>query len=286
MHVSQLVEIAAITAAHAPVFIRCTNNVSLSAMERYWTASKCRIDRWTRVLKAAQTDLQTGRDFDRFLLWVEIRPTVEEILASEILTRVWSATSHHFDRLRGENELSPMTRSVFVGHLEARNRALDLLIHGHAVDIEQAVELNRIRRKCERWTDMLLANLLPDYDPSEFCFDERRTGDFAADMRDEREQTLTPTSWNVVMTSLRASFGHGFVAHSPNADLNDRIANSVNSSFQAEMYDSTGVIKTNWMLRLENVADDSEGYLNILIEEEERSAAQPDRHFPRFNSKN
>ena len=44
-----------------------------------------------------------------------------------------------------------LARSVLVGQSEARNRALNLLVCGSGFGLEEAVELNRLRRAVRAW---------------------------------------------------------------------------------------------------------------------------------------
>ena len=52
-----------------------------------------------------------------------LRGVLEEILVSEVLTRVWTAVLCAHDACRGAEEAGPAARSVLLGHIEARHRA-------------------------------------------------------------------------------------------------------------------------------------------------------------------
>ena len=52
---------------------------------------------------------------------------------------------------------------------------------------------------------------------------------------------------------------------SPNADLNARIASSILSCFQPELFDSTGLFCSMWLMRLVNAANDAQGMLDELL---------------------
>ena len=74
---------------------------------------------------------------------------------------------------------------------------------------------------------------------------------------------------------------------SPNGALNARIAAAVLSCFGAELFDSTGVFRSLWMLRLTNATADAEGMLEELLardvppsKDREKIAAQ--RHLDRL----
>jgi len=262
MHARELVELAAIVSAHGPVLVRGSHQVSATGIEGYWTASKCRLDRWARSLKgfSAATDPQQRRR-----QWPNVRGVLEEIITSEVLTRVWTAVLCAHDWHRAVDQAEPVARSVLIGHLEARHRVLSLLVRGTAMDAEAAVKLNRLRQRAERWTDLLVGYLLGLHDVRQFAVDPDRAEDFAADLRYRSDLTGGRHAWPLVLASLRAAFRQGLSPGSPNADLNAQIATSILACFPPELFDSTGLFRSLWMLRLTNVADDAQGMVEELL---------------------
>ena len=51
MHARDLAELAALVAIHSPLIVEGAGRVPHEASEQYWTASKCRLDRWMRWLR-------------------------------------------------------------------------------------------------------------------------------------------------------------------------------------------------------------------------------------------
>jgi hypothetical protein len=263
MHVRELVELGALVAAQGSVSIRPSDDLLERHVEDYWLASRCRLDRWGIAIKNFSTLTQTTTPEE---VWDDVRPTIEEILVSELLTRTWSAVACASDQLRGTGQLEPIVRSVMGGHLEARNRALSLLVFGRGLDVEQAVSLNRLRKRTERWTDMLLGHLLPAFDVAEFAFDASRSSDFASDLEHENKHTPPAQTWNLILASLRAAFQHGLSDCSPNADLNERIAAGVLACFRSELFDSSPLAKSLWLARMTQTADDAQDLIDNLVE--------------------
>ena len=108
--------------------------------------------------------------------WPQFRGVLEEILSGEMLTRVWTAVLCACDRRRHSDEAEPAARSVLIGHMEARHRVLTLLVRGPGIDAEAVLRLNRLRRRAERWTDLLIGHLAGRYAVSEFAFDPPEAG--------------------------------------------------------------------------------------------------------------
>jgi len=265
MHARELIELAALAAAHGPALIEQHEPISAEPIEAYWTASKSRLDRWGWALKgissrssAAPKSLDHGEQ-------ETLRAVLEEILTGEVLTRVWTAVLCAYDRRRGTDQVEPIARSVLLGHLEARYRVLTLLVSGPAIDGELAVKLNHLRRRTERWTDMLVSYLTQAQDVSEFAIDPQRARDFAEDLDCQRAQRGGRHAWPLVMASLRAAFRQGLSPIIPNGELNAAIASSVLSCFPADLFDAVGVPHSAWLLRLSRVASDTEGAIEELL---------------------
>jgi hypothetical protein len=149
------------------------------------------------------------------------------------------------------------------GHLEARRRLLSLLADGRAIELPHAVELNRFRRRVERWGDMLLAHLADTVDVAEFAFEPDRARDFAEDLDREAARAERRFTCQLVLASIRASFATGLAERSPNIDLNRRIASAILGAFREDLFDSTGLVKSLWLERITRTANDTE----VMIEE-------------------
>ncbi len=250
MHACDLLELAAIVSAHGPQLIQSGQRVPAGAAEQYWTASKVRLDRWGRSLKEGPE-----KNLD----------VLEEILISEVLTRVWTAVLCGYDRRHGTDEVEPVARSVLIGHMEARHRVLTLMVGQRGINAAAAMKLNRLRRRAERWTDMLLARLAGACPIAEFAADPQRARDFADDARCRGGRPFGRQAWPLVMMSLRAAFRRSVSPNSPNADLNGRIAAAILSFFPPEVFDSTGLLRSLWMMRLSNITDDTQGMIEELL---------------------
>ncbi len=266
MHARELVELAAIVSAHGPVLVRGTHQLSGTGLEQYWATSKCRLDRWGRSLRtfADEGSAANGESQAR-TQWPFIRGIFEEIITGEVLTRVWTAVLCAYDRHHGTDLCEPVTRSVMIGHLEARHRVLTMLVGKSGIDTQAAMKLNHLRRRAERWTDMLVGYLAGLHDVGEFAVDPERAREFAEDLRYQCNLKGGRQAWPLVLASLRSAFRQGLTATSPNADLNGKIAGSILSCFQPELFDSTGLFRSLWMLRLSNTTTDAEGLVDELM---------------------
>lgn len=258
MQARDLVELAALAALHGPLLIGSETPLPQDGLERYWSASKSRLERWGRAIKAA-------RDFPGSPSSQQRRQNcalLEEVLTGEVLARVWTAVLVAHDRTTGA-DTGAVARSVLDGQLEARNRALTILVRGSVVGAQHAIYLNRLRRRAESWSDLLVGNLDTREDVAEFGSDVERTRQFSLDY-----QSTERHGWPLLLASLRASFST-LELPSPNADLNSEIGASVLTFFQPDLFDSTGLLRSLWMSRLQQTTDETQGLLDALFADDE-----------------
>jgi hypothetical protein len=237
--------------------VRLTKRLPDAELERYWTASKCRQDRWQLALLALKESRQqligaTG-GLHRYALAM-----FEEIFTGEILARVWSGVLAAFDAQRNADHAEPVARSVLVGHLEVRCRTLALWSTAREIPLGGLTELNRLRRMCERWTDLLLAEMAHEADLSSLAHDPERMREFAADVPRDASGGYSRMRQALLQSSLRGAFHRAAQLPAPNSDLNRQIAAGVLGCFQPELFDGAGVLRSAWAARLMTAADDAE----------------------------
>jgi hypothetical protein len=265
MHARELVEVAGLVAFNGPLLIHGSQPPSSVYLEQYWSTSKCRFDSWSRALKAYAL-LNGEEPRDDFDHWILIRAALDEIFTTEMLTRVWTAVLVARDRAVEANLAEPIARNVLATHMEARHRALALLVHGHGISTRQAVSLNRLRRRAERWTDVLIGGLLHAGDVREFAIDPERAEDFATDLARHRHEPGGRHAWRLTLVSLRNAFQNGFAPRAANPDANARITASILGCFPSDSFDATGIFQSLWMMRLSANASDAQGLIEDLLQ--------------------
>ncbi|MFT5523261.1 MAG: hypothetical protein ACI9G1_000542 [Pirellulaceae bacterium] len=264
MHSRELLELSGLIAIHCDVFIQDSPRLSENGLERYWAASKCRLQRWHTTLTNYHVPLVSG-DENTDSLWQLLLPTIEEIAAGEVLTRVWTAIAGAHDLRHGQSSAEPVARNVWVGHLEVRNRMLNLLLLSQQQHASCADRMNRLRSSAEKWTDILLAYFAHLTDVSHLAFDITRTYDFAKQLKKPHARGSSQLRQQAVFAALRSSFHESLSLSSPNADLNQRIASSIMATFRPLLFDSLGTIKSLLIERVQHTANDTQGMIDELL---------------------
>jgi len=269
MQSGELVELAALLATHGESIVRSDARLTERSLQEYWMTSRCRMDRWSRSLQrfTAFTERQLGPLEPDDSIWRYMRGELEEIFTAEVITRVWTAIAVAYDAKHVESDLESTARSILIGHIEIRHRALRLLIDPVAMDPAEAEWLNLLRRRSDRWTDLLIGRLVARKvgDVAEMACDRRRADDFARDLQRNQEAETESTAWSLMVKSLRAAFQKTKETPSPNADLNANIATSLLACFPADIFDSTGLVGSLWQVRLAHLADDVELMIERIV---------------------
>ena len=179
MHCSQLNIMTTVLIANHTTFLR--NDLERMALlaQQYWTMSRNRVGHWNEQLYHTMLRCQAGEIKSDQRIAESMR-LVEEVLLSQLYTRVWGgllALYDHQNQLGDEDRLSGLGLSIVSCHEDASNRALEILTQLSESGHPRTDVVNRLRRRIERWTDMLLAQISRTADLSEFAFDAIRVKD-------------------------------------------------------------------------------------------------------------
>ena len=112
-----------------------------------------------------------------------------------------------------------LAHSVHVSHIEAKNRAIRILLHAQADNEEVFDRINALRRRLERWTDLFLGQLPDAERASVFGFDRNRVKDFNREQRESVGPEYTMRQ-KVLNASFSTDLLRNHVKYSANPDLN------------------------------------------------------------------
>lgn len=268
MHCSQLAELGSWVAVNSGNLVYGEQEQPMLVATSYWTASKIRMQRWVAALKMFDLDFENpkqGHD-----PWPALEIVLQEILMSELLTRVWSATVVNHDWYHQKDEMHGLAHSVHVSHVEAKSRAIRILLKGRAANEAAFDRMNSLRRRIERWTDLFLGQL-PQGDRScVFGFNRNRVVDFN---REQRE-SLGPeflTRQKVLSASFAADVLREQLPYTANPDLNQDIAAGILACFPPDRFDSHGLPKSVRMIWLEKSQQDTQMLVDHLFDFENQA---------------
>jgi hypothetical protein len=255
MHARDLADLAALVAVHGQQLVSASPRLLDLAMESYWTASRCRLDRWCHNIRVFEEKMAKQRPPQ----WPpSATQVVEEVFVAEILTRCFTAVLSAHDQHHDRVESDPIGRNILGGHLDATRRAIRLLktpVYGGARLTES---LGLLRRRCLKWTDLLLAYLSCHAKVDDFAANPARVREFASDAGRHLASSATSSAASTMLsTGMRSTLEMLSEEETPNADLNRQIAAAVLGCFGPEFFDSHGLLRSAWLDRLQSVPDET-----------------------------
>lgn len=154
-----------------------------------------------------------------------------EICAVDTVARILGTTFAAVDRMRELAEYRAIADHVVLTIHQQRLRVLTAVVQAG----EPLAAADRFRRRCERWTDLLIGPLLVRFGTSAFAYDARRSWEFGEDF--DRDSTAEMMH-RIVQPTLRSAFRGGLAdlpMTSPTWDAAcTALLNTVPTKLQAE----------------------------------------------------
>lgn len=258
MQLSDIVETAGLVSAHARHVIESEHAPSGAALDRFWHASRSRLDDRLRRLTDASAQAANLHDMERASFWEGVTPLLEEVFVQEMLARVWSAVLIACDQHRGEKRCETIARNTLIGQMRLRQHALQILLCASNGPQQESMQANRVRRQAERWTDILLAHLTARYDLGDIAFDETRAADFAEGQFIDGRVDPRHGTWEFIMAGLRLAFVNvGGTADRADAQQREIVA-SILGSFPQDAFVADGPFRSIELTRLQRSSERSD----------------------------
>jgi len=223
-------------------------------LTRYWGCFKAAQRAWIGRLAAYPGEASAASPRERPSIWERTEPVLVEVFVTELTARVWGAILTAGDRVRGVCEGEPLARNALIGQLEARQLALRLMVNGPHVSLDQIATLDRLRRKLERWTDLLLGHVIKRYGLTDFAFDADRSHDFGEDQLQSGDDPQRTQIWDLYLLGLHAGIpdtpAPTFVAES----VRKEIIASIFAAFPPTAFVDDGTLKS---IRLGRITRDA-----------------------------
>lgn len=252
MHCVQTADLASLLSEHGPAIVRSRTRFTTPAVARYWAASRNRFELWHHAL-ARYRRAEESADFASLRSWWRDHVVVmEEVLVSEILTRVTAALTANLEVEATEEETSPITHAVSIAHIEARNRVQKIMLFGRGSSIEDAVRLNRLRQAVERWTDAMIGRMSGGTRRSlQYAFDSRRAAHYREDIERLGRGASRSTAMWLMNASMRDTLSRRTSRQTGLPEANRAVTQTVLSMLRSELFDSLGTLKSSWLHQLE-----------------------------------
>jgi hypothetical protein len=237
---------------------RC--RVPETALQHFWVASRSRFDQWGASLRRC-TDQLDQTDYAVDALWHRWTPLLEEILISEVVTRIWSYLLEALDDRWAFHEYGPVGQSAYRAHIDARRRVLNLLLRGRPRALPAIWRLNCQRLSAERWTDLLLSQVYPRDWLGDYAFDEGRVRRFLGSGCNRAEAAA------ILSAASQAAFARCADVPADHVPFHQRMHAAMLSCLGRELFHGGGHLVSSWQTRLMALTDDTQGLLQQWLDE-------------------
>lgn len=168
------------------------------SLKRFWQNGRSIEQRWTRLL----SDAKAAKSLDIVLL----ESLAPRLFATEMIARIWSTIVAGLGRRFCREDTARITLNVVHGLDRVRNQVLSGLLTLPEIDGSRAAEIDRLRRRTERWTDVLLGPVAVECDCFDFAYDADRARDFGEEHRIVDPPTGPNIAEHLVCAGLRSTF--------------------------------------------------------------------------------
>ena len=193
-----LAELALVFSQAARGILEETKAPSSESIRGFWRSNRLLQTRWMIELEAGINPRSNEIEL--------LERLAPRIFTSEILIRSFSTFLAAFDQRLGADDLTRVARNVVSGQLQIRLKVLSRLLAVPEIDHDRVLKVDRLRRRCDRWTDLLVGVIAIRENCFEFAFDPDRAKDFGEEsMFAETEFGPRPIE-TLVSAGLRGSF--------------------------------------------------------------------------------
>ncbi len=264
MHCVTLADLAATISQHAPAICCHGGAFPPQSLAGYWASCRGRLELWQQSLGQYQRTQQAGDWAALRRWWNEQTVVLEEILVSEVLTRVLASVGMEIDRRSGVEEIAPVTDAVHRGHLEARTRVQQVMIDGRGCRVPEAVRLNRLRHGAERWTDVMIGRMAVGNEAiARYAVEPERAEAYAEEAHGDGRGSGREISMWLMNAAMHDMLARRTVPVAALPQANRRIADSVLRMLPQPLFDSLGTLKST---RLRKIDADPWGSDRELVE--------------------
>lgn len=250
MDLTQLVELATVVASRSDLVILQSAELPDDALFRFGSRSQARLRGWRERLQAYPKAMAEAEPTQRRHVWAKIEPVLFDVLTSELITRLWTAVLRCNDELHRRVIAGPIGNAVFRGHLHARQDVLRILATVPAEFAVEARRVDRLRRRLERWSDLLIGHLVLRFDVADLVHDLGRAQEFGKEFREAAPGRTRDQMWELYRLSLHAVFRDLPPVEHMAARLRSEILQSILACFQFDRHLAEGAFPASWLSRL------------------------------------
>ncbi|MBS0262279.1 MAG: hypothetical protein JSS02_10045 [Planctomycetes bacterium] len=259
LHLGGLIEIAAHVSIHSPTLIEASHDLTAGTLERFehWTNESVR--HWQDVQDGLREQAARTESSQRSRVWQTAQIEFHDLFGMGLVTRIWGAIITARLRTRNPIATCEIASQSLARHEQTTQQVLRLLADGPYLPLENALVLDRLRRKIERWTDVFIGHLVYRYGVDEFAFDSQRARDFGEEQVRCGSNSRQDQIWEMYLLCLRTAFPGYNLPGGAARQRRTEILKAILACMPADLFLGDGLLAREGLARLLNGPEVVEG---------------------------
>jgi len=252
-------EVSALIASQSLSLVEGTKSFPPDALYDFWFHGHEHLTERRHILEPMATD-DARLEISEAVLEIILK----DFFAEEMLIRIVAAVLTAADKRRNQCQAEPIARNILLSCLEVKRLALIILVSEKYLSVESIKKVNRIRRSIERWTDLLLGQLVLRFGLEEFAHDVARSKDFGEDQVSNLNTPHPVQIWDLITAGLRISFPSGLTSKVSNHW--EIMLGALMACYPPECFNHSTTMKSLQQIRIERTGLHPESTPNRLPE--------------------
>lgn len=242
---SQLIaEVTALISAQSLSLVEGTQSFPPNALYDFWFHGQEHLKQHRKVIEPL-TRANHQIDFSEDELEVILKDFFAEEMLIRIITTVFTAA----DQRRNQCQAEPIARSLFLSFLDVKRLVLLILVSEKHLSMDALKRVNRIRRTIERWTDLLMGQLVLKFGIEEFAHNISRAKEFGEDQLSQSNPPHPTQIWDLIKAGLRISFPSGITRKS--GDDWELMLGAIMACYPSECFNHSATMKSLHLTRIQ-----------------------------------
>jgi hypothetical protein len=235
-----LADLAALLSRHSLHVIEPDDSRVETLAEAFWVHSR-------RLKGLWEQDMEQFAAAESREEWSEL---AEEFLTADLLSRVWGGLLLAMSDRQRAFRARGLAQQVLSWNLGLRNRLLQTMTLRWDQWGGHVPRLDLLRRRMERWTDLLLSPLILRHPVDGACFSPERAFDAAPAYDQTRYHAGHSGLWNLTGAALRSSVPDRTLPQGERLKIHGDMTCSILTAFPATAFDSGGVLRSETLRRI------------------------------------
>ena len=193
-----LAEMALVISRVSPELLVQSAMPGIETLSQFWQSCRSLERRWMKELD--EWTVIGTMDVTR------LEQLAARVFSCEMLVRTFSTVLAEVDRRSGDDTYVRLARNAVNGLLCVRHGIMSRLLTIPQRDENRVLEIDRSRRRCDRWTDLLIGTMSRHCRSFEFAYDPERASDFGGTTSDSEVANAPRVAEHFVAAGIRLKF--------------------------------------------------------------------------------